>query len=208
MIAIKLTLGFIFAYLLGSIPTAVWISKWFYGFDIRTKGSGNAGATNTFRVLGTKAGVIVLLLDILKGFLAVYVNRIIAQQNVTLICILAGAFAVTGHIFPLFAQFKGGKGVATMLGVVIGINFTASLIAMAVFIIILLSTNYVSLGSLSGAVSFIITVLIANGFNDVTMLIFAVSVSVVVCLCHISNIKRLLNGVENKTYIFKKRDKK
>jgi glycerol-3-phosphate acyltransferase PlsY len=196
----------VLAYVFGSIPTAVWIGKRFYNIDVREHGSGNAGATNTFRVLGQKAGIIVLSIDIVKGFLAVFLSQLIAQymgcQNLTLLKILAGIFAVVGHIFPLFAGFRGGKGVATILGAVFGINPLASLIAVVVFLIVLIITKYVSVGSMMGGSTFPITVLLIQGNDDILMVVFSFLVVIMFIYTHWSNFKRLRNKTENKTYLF------
>jgi acyl phosphate:glycerol-3-phosphate acyltransferase len=147
------------AYLMGSIPSAVWIGKIFFGIDIRQHGSGNAGATNTFRVLGKAAGITVLAMDVSKGLIAItllawlnpYEAETLAQVNFKLVI---GITAVMGHIFPVFAGFKGGKGVATLLGVVTALHWQAALICIGIFLIIFLMTRYVSLGSMVTAISF------------------------------------------------------
>jgi len=201
----------ILAYLIGSIPTAVWIGKKYYGVDVRDYESGNAGATNTFRVLGKKAGIVVLIIDILKGFIAVYLTQLVAQSlgsdRINIVKIVAGASAVLGHVFPLFAEFRGGKGVATVLGAVIGINPLASLVAVLIFIVVLIATKYVSLGSLIGGISFPLTVFFIQHNNEeiftLSMQIFSIAVVVMLFYTHRTNIKRLLLGKENKTYITK-----
>ena len=189
----------ILAYLLGSIPTAVWIGKRYYGVDVRDYESGNAGATNTFRVLGKKAGIIVLIIDILKGFLAVYITQLVAQslgsERINIVKIVAGASAVLGHVFPLFAEFRGGKGVATVFGAVIGINPLASFIAVLIFVLVLLITKYVSLGSLIGGISFPLTVFLIQHNNEeiftLSMQIFSIAVVVMLFYTHRTNIRRL-----------------
>src|ERR1700740_2919718 len=139
------------AYVLGSIPTAVWIGKLFYGIDVREFGSGNAGATNTFRVLGKKAGIPVLIIDILKGFgavcLAHFGNYSVGAPEFINFQIALGVSSLLGHIFPILAGFRGGKGVATLLGVVLAVQPGAASLALVVFLIVLLSFNYVSLAS-------------------------------------------------------------
>ncbi len=151
------------AYLLGSIPTSVWIGKIFYGTDVREHGSGNAGATNTFRVLGAKAAVPVLIVDILKGFAAV---KLALLSNINPVSDVWVNFKITlaiaallGHIFPVFVGFRGGKGVATLLGGVIAIAPLSAAAAVAVFILVLTTTRYVSLSSMLAGVSFPFTVL-------------------------------------------------
>ena len=181
----------ILAYCIGSIPTAVWIGKKFYNTDVRDHGSGNAGATNTFRVLGKKAGIIVLCIDIIKGFLAVIFSYLLATvigcDNYTVLRIIAGLAAVLGHIFPLYAGFRGGKGVATILGAVFGINPLASIIAIIVFLLILIIFNYVSLGSILAGLTFPVTVFIIQSSNDLIMQLFSIFVSIMLVLNHISN---------------------
>ena len=147
------------AYLLGSIPTAVWVGKAKYGVDVREHGSMNAGATNTFRVLGKKPGIVVLLIDIIKGFVAVSVPLVASWYwvysanwvNVQITCSLA---VVIGHVFPMFADFKGGKGVATSLGIIIGLHPPAAGICLAVFLIVFMASKYVSLGAMTAACCF------------------------------------------------------
>jgi glycerol-3-phosphate acyltransferase PlsY len=135
------------SYVIGSIPSAVWIGKTFHGIDVREHGSGNAGATNTFRVLGKKAGTIVLCIDIVKGFLAVLPAHLIVEDisiNFINYQLLLGTAAVLGHVFPLFAKFKGGKGVATLLGLMFGIHPLGSLLCLIIFLVILITSKYVS----------------------------------------------------------------
>ncbi|HON18828.1 MAG TPA: glycerol-3-phosphate 1-O-acyltransferase PlsY [Salinivirgaceae bacterium] len=210
MLWIWLTISLLLSYLLGSIPTAVWIGKSFYGIDVRQHGSGNAGATNTFRVLGKRPGIVVLLIDVLKGFAAVVVAGEIMHlagiDELSWIKIVAGLVAVVGHIFPIFAQFKGGKGVATILGAVFGINPLASLIALIVFSIILITTHYVSLGSILASMTFPLIVFFIQHEPSIWMKSFSIFVPIMMILTHRPNIERLRHGKENKTYIFKKPD--
>src|SRR5215204_2762265 len=154
----------IIAYLIGSIPTAVWTSKYFFGVDIREYGSGNAGATNTFRVLGPKWGTIVMFFDVLKGILAVklyfllpyYIHNEFEQTNFQ---IGLGLAAVLGHIFPIWADFRGGKGVATLFGMVVGIQPVVALCCIGVFAFVLYITRYVSLSSILASIAFPVFVL-------------------------------------------------
>lgn len=200
----------IVAYLLGSIPSAVWIGKLMHGVDVRDFGSGNAGATNTFRVLGKKAGSIVLLMDIVKGLLATYLVNLtnispqISPYQYVNIQLLFGLLAVIGHLFPLFAQFKGGKGIATLFGMIMCIDYKPALLCMGIFIFILLVTRYVSLGSILAAVSF--PILIVYVFKeDVPLFIaFGITAALMVVLTHQKNIKKLVNGTENKAKLFPK----
>jgi len=200
---IEVFIGVLVAYLLGSIPTAVWYGRVFHGVDIRNHGSGNAGATNSLRVLGKKAGVIVLLIDLLKGYLAVSLASIIIQnsdfQPVGYIVPFLGLAVVIGHIFPVFAQFKGGKGVATSLGVILAIHPLATLICVILFLLIVFATKYVSLGSMLGALAF--PVQLVSGFwglQPTTIVIFGFILAVLLIITHHENVKRLLAGNENK----------
>jgi glycerol-3-phosphate acyltransferase PlsY len=197
----------VLAYLLGSVPSAVWIGKAFYGKDVREHGSGNAGATNTFRVLGWKPGSIVFALDTLKGFLAVYIfNYSTANDYKYGIFFFfgAGLLAILGHIYPVFAQFKGGKGVATMLGVILGIHPVPAALALSVFILVFFSTQYVSLGSLSAALSFPILIFSLYPDTNIYLKTFSIILTSILFLSHRANIKRLLSGTENRIKIYGK----
>jgi glycerol-3-phosphate acyltransferase PlsY len=199
------------AYLLGSIPSAVWVGKAFFGIDVREYGSGNAGATNTFRVLGPKAGVPVLLMDIAKGWMAVQLvtyfgDYMPSTQQFINFKLVLGVAALLGHIFPVFAGFRGGKGVATLLGILWGINPPAALICLAVFIVVFVATGYVSLGSMSGAFSFPFIVMWLLNETVVSMNIFSVAVPILVLVTHQKNIERLLKGVESKVNLFRKKE--
>ncbi len=199
------------AYLLGSIPSAVWVGKAWYDIDVREHGSKNAGATNTFRVLGKKPGIVVLSIDIVKGALATFLPVIvlnstlrIENEHVIQIQILAAIFAVIGHVFPVFAQFKGGKGVATSLGVIIGLQPLAALICVSLFLIIFILFQYVSLGAIVAALSFplIIRYIIQEDSN--WLFSFSVLLSFLVVFAHRKNIGRLVKGEEAKMNLFKK----
>lgn len=197
------------AYLLGSIPTAVWVGKAKYGVDVREHGSKNAGATNTFRVLGKKAGIVVLLVDVLKGFFAAflpYLCDVGAWQSDELITvqILAAMMAVIGHVFPIFAQFKGGKGVATSLGVLIGIHPPAAGICILVFLIIFILSKYVSLGAICAAIIFPISIYWVFGIKSIWLNGFSILLAALVIFAHRQNIQRLIAGNENKMNLFKK----
>ena len=202
-----------FAYLLGSVPSAVWIGKTFHGIDVREHGSGNAGATNTFRVLGKKAGIPVLLLDIFKGALAinlVWLQSSYEFDNITPITNLKLAFgfcAVVGHIFPIFAGFRGGKGIATLLGIVLAVHPPAALCSLALFLIILTITKYVSLGSILAGVAFPLFISLVFKTQVLSLVIFSSLVAVLIIVTHQKNIQRLLKNDENKTYLFGKRHK-
>ena len=199
------------AYCLGSIPTSVWISKHFFKFDIRDVGSGNAGATNTFRTLGSKWGTIVMICDILKGFLAVKLSLFIAPQmdefaflNFQLIL---GFAAVLGHIFPIWAGFRGGKGVATLFGIVIAISPWTSLCCAGVFALVLYLTRFVSLSSILAGIAFPICILVIFNVDNHYYRAFAIIVSCLIILTHQKNIGRIMRGAESKVPLFKKRDK-
>jgi glycerol-3-phosphate acyltransferase PlsY len=192
-------LGCLIAYLLGSIPFSVWIGKTFYGIDVREHGSGNAGATNTLRVLGKKTGFIVLFLDSLKGFLAANVVSVLDLDESLLLNyqMLFGMMAVIGHIYPIFAGFKGGKGIATLLGIVIAMSWKVSLVCMLCFVLTVWITRFISVGSMLTCILSPLFVLVIHG-NEKVFIYFCIVVALMVVYTHKSNIKRLLNGTENK----------
>lgn len=197
------------AYLLGSVPTAVWLGKAKYGIDVREHGSKNAGATNTFRVLGKKPGIAVLFIDILKGALAVtlpFVFGVGAWGSETLINVqlIAALCAVIGHVLPVFAGFRGGKGVATSLGVIIGVHPPAAGICLGVFLIVFIISNYVSLGAICGAITFPLVLIFGFGVTSVWLIAFSCVLSGAVIYVHKKNIGRLLRREENKMNLFKK----
>ncbi|MFL5752519.1 MAG: glycerol-3-phosphate 1-O-acyltransferase PlsY [Bacteroidia bacterium] len=194
------------AYLVGSFPTAVWIGKLFYNVDVREFGSGNAGATNTFRVLGKKAGVPVLVLDVLKGFLAVmlaYFSRFTqGTEPFVNFQLVLGVASLLGHIFPVFAGFRGGKGVATLLGVVLAVQPEAAAYAMIVFIVVLLVFRYVSLASMTAGLIYPILVIGIFKTEFISLLTFSILVSVMLIITHKRNIDRLLKKQEAKVKLF------
>lgn len=197
------------AYLLGSIPTAVWVGRTWYNLDVREHGSKNAGATNTFRVLGKKPGIIVLSIDVIKGFLAVFLpyvflNTKIEEDILIQIQIISAIIVVLGHVFPIFANFKGGKGVATSLGVIFGIHPTAAAICLVFFLVTFIIANYVSLGAIVAALMFPLIIKFVFCVTSVWLLSFSIILSVAVISAHRKNIVRLLNGNESKMYLFKK----
>ncbi|MDR0418724.1 MAG: glycerol-3-phosphate 1-O-acyltransferase PlsY [Prevotellaceae bacterium] len=199
----------IVAYLLGSIPTAVWVGKRFHGIDVREHGSGNAGTTNVLRVLGTRAALPVLLIDVLKGFLAVLLAYLIPDvergtETFGIIKIGCGLLAVVGHMYPIFAGFKGGKGVATMLGIAMAIQPPATLVGVGVFIVVFLITRIVSVSSMSAGLSFPIAVIFIFKENMLSFQIFSILVYLLLLYTHRRNIQRLLNGTEPRT-VFKKK---
>lgn len=195
------------AYLLGSVPTSVWVGKAFYDIDIRKHGSKNAGATNTFRVLGKPAGVFVFIVDVAKGFLAVWLVHLFVNFEGTwldsTIQVFAAIAAVFGHVFPIFAGFKGGKGVATSFGILIALTPESAMICFVLFILIWLISNYVSLGSIIAALFYPIIQFFLAPEQDEIILIFSVVISLTVILSHNRNIVRLMNGIETKTYLFR-----
>ena len=198
---VYLILMLLAAYLIGSIPTSIWIGKWFYNIDIREHGSGNAGATNTIRVLGWKPGIPVLLFDVFKGWLSVslihltnfYVTGSIEFVNFQLIL---GVAATLGHIFPVYARFRGGKGVSTLVGIVLALSPLSILICFLIFVLVLVITKYVSLSSLIAGISFPIVVIVILKIIILSMVIFSICVSILLILTHVKNIKRLLRKEE------------
>ncbi len=201
----------ILGYFIGSIPTAVWVGKAFRNIDIREHGSKNAGATNTFRVLGKRFGWFVLLIDVSKGVLAAclphfFTHMLLGYKDEFLILQLCGAFsAVVGHVFPIFANFRGGKGVATSLGIVIGINPYAAIVCLAIFLIVFISSRYVSLGAITSALCFPFISYFMINEDARIMIVFTVVLGVMVILAHRKNIDRLLKGEENKMNLFAKK---
>lgn len=193
----------IIAYLFGSIPTSVLWGRAFYGTDVRQHGSRNAGATNTFRVLGWRAGVPVLLIDIAKGFIPVRILPNFTELEpdtapwmwLRVALVLA---AVIGHLYPVFAGFKGGKGVATSLGGVLAVHPGAAGICVIVFALVFLLSKYVSLGSLSAAVAFPLAVSLIYGETSAVKIGFAIALCLLVFYTHRENIGRLLRGEENR----------
>ena len=197
------------AYLLGSITTSVWVGRYFKGIDIREHGSKNAGATNTFRILGKRYGWLVLLTDIAKGTTAACLPFFLSQEVFSgykdefLILQLVGGFsAVFGHVFPVFAQFRGGKGVATSLGIVICINPPAAAVCLALFLLVFLTTRYVSLGAMIYSLCFPIVSYFLIHNDTRIMIIFSIVLCTLVVWAHRKNIQRLINGTENRMNLF------
>lgn len=202
-------LALIVAYLIGSIPSAVWIGQIFYGTDVREFGSGNAGATNTFRVLGKKAGIPVLLIDTFKGFAAVYLSYFVQDYSLNSEAMIdlqlaLGVAALLGHIFPVYVGFRGGKGIATLLGIVLAIHPQAALISIIVFLITLLITKYVSLSSITASVAFPFSVIIIYQSSASSLVIFSLFIAIIVLITHQKNIERLLRKEESKALFFRK----
>ncbi|MEO7048332.1 MAG: glycerol-3-phosphate 1-O-acyltransferase PlsY [Ferruginibacter sp.] len=201
------------AYLIGSIPTALIISRKFFGIDIREYGSGNMGATNTFRVLGSRYGTIVMACDILKGMAAVALYNLLPyyfhnELERTNFMIALGLSAVLGHVFPIWAHFKGGKGVATLFGMILAIQPIIAVSCVGVFLLVLFLTRYVSLSSVLAAVMLPICVLWIWNEHEVIYRVFAILVASMVILTHQKNIGRILRGVESRVPILKHRDKR
>jgi glycerol-3-phosphate acyltransferase PlsY len=200
------------AYLLGSIPTAVLVSKYKFGIDIREHGSGNAGATNTFRILGKKAGIFVMVVDMLKGVLAVNLAHLTSldwqfqTEQIVNLQIGLGLCAILGHIFPIWAGFRGGKGVATLFGMILGIHPEAALLLALVFVLILFFTKYVSLSSIVASLSFPMLLFFYYSGQEPSYKIFAIATACLVVLTHHKNIGRLINGNESKVKLKKRND--
>ena len=204
MIALEIILFVLLSYLTGAFPSAVWVGKTFYNTDVREYGSGNAGATNTFRVLGKGAGIPVLLMDIFKGWLSVsYVNfisnadalspELFFENQLTF-----GIAAVIGHLFPIYTGFRGGKGIATMLGLLIGLQPLAALFSFIVFVVVFLISKYVSLGSIIASLVFPIFVILVLGSINHSLNLFAIFVPILSLITHQKNIERLVRGEETK----------
>ena len=202
----------IVAYLIGSIPTSVWISRAFYNIDIRDYGSGNAGATNTFRVLGVKAGMIVFAVDILKGFAAVNLIRFTSYYipnsgDYINIQLLLGIAAMLGHIFPIYVGFRGGKGVATLFGVICAISLYPTLIMAGIFFATLIITRYVSLSSMISGFSFPILIIFVFKETTPSLVIFSLIMAILMLFTHQKNIERLLRKEEKKANLPKLKKK-
>ncbi|MEY2811352.1 MAG: hypothetical protein RLZZ390_90 [Bacteroidota bacterium] len=203
----------ILAYLIGSIPTSLIVSRSQFNIDIRDYGSGNAGATNTFRVLGSKWGTFVMIMDMLKGLIAVklalllpyYIENEFERTNFQ---IGLGLAAVLGHIFPIWAEFRGGKGVATLFGLIIAISPWTALSCIGVFLLVLYLTRFVSLSSILASLAFPVFILVVFNVDNIAYRIFAIAVALLVIMTHQKNIGRLLSGSESKVPIFKNRDKR
>lgn len=211
----QLAIIIVLSYLVGSIPTSIIYSKYIRGIDIREHGSGNAGGTNVFRVLGWKPGAGVILFDVLKGYLAVaviarlYYDPVLPGgelmiEEFTLVQIIAGASAILGHIWTAFAGFNGGKGIATAAGMLVGIAPVEFAVSVLVFSAVLVLSRFVSLGSISAAVAFPLTLIFRWNIFEAeiqdysTLVYFSIAVAGLLIFTHRSNIKRLIKGTENK----------
>ena len=203
----------VLSYLIGSIPTSVWVSRYFFEIDIRDYGSGNAGATNTYRILGKRWGTFVMIADMLKGiigtslyiFIPFYLSNELQRTN---FMIGLGLASVLGHIFPIWADFKGGKGVATLFGMAVAIQPLVALCCVGVFLLVLYLTRFVSLSSILAGVSFMVFILFIFNEHETLYRIFAVLVALMIVLTHQKNITRILNGTENRVPILKYRDRR
>lgn len=212
MISFINIVALLIAYLLGSVASAVWIGQIFYSTDIREYGSGNSGATNAFRVLGKKAGSAVMFFDILKGWLAVNIGWLFqligishylpgSVQFVDLQLVL-GVAALLGHIFPVYVGFRGGKGVATLLGIILAVHPYAALISLVVFILVLLTTRYVSLSSIIAALAFPVVIILIYETTTPSLIIFSLLIAILVLITHQKNIERLISKEEGKANLF------
>lgn len=191
------------AYLIGSVPSSIWVGKWFFGIDVRDFGSKNAGATNTFRTIGKRAGFPVLFFDIFKGWASVFFiskfSEYIPGTNAYInLQLFIGVAAVLGHIFPIYERFKGGKGVATLLGIVLAINFPAAAVCFIIFLIVYLISHYVSLGAIISASSFPIVTIFIFKTESTSLIYFSIALALLVVIRHRKNIERLLNNEEGK----------
>ncbi|MCK9219608.1 MAG: glycerol-3-phosphate 1-O-acyltransferase PlsY [Bacteroidales bacterium] len=209
MISIYIILEILAAYLIGSVSSAVWFGKLLYGVDVREHGSGNAGATNVIRVLGYKAGLPVMLFDIFKGWIAVQLVSWVTISGLTPEALIylkigAGVAVVMGHVFPVFASFRGGKGVGTIAGVGFALFPLAVLIVLGVFIIVLIFTHFVSLSSVTAAFLFPFVVYFVCGIRHPGLIGLAILTAIFIPITHRKNIRRLLKGEERK-FEFKKK---
>jgi glycerol-3-phosphate acyltransferase PlsY len=194
----KILEALIIAYVLGSLPSAVWIGKAFFKTDVREHGSGNAGATNTFRVLGWRAGSIVLALDVAKGWLSVDIARQLQLEEYWVV--LCGIVAILGHIYPIFAKFKGGKGIATSLGIVLALHPPAALLTLFTFIFFFLASGMVSLGSIIASIGFPLWLIFKYPDCHWSIKIFGLIIALVILFTHRKNIVRIIQGNENRFF--------
>jgi len=220
---VNMVIVVLLSYIVGSIPTSIMLSKWKHGFDIRTKGSGNAGGTNVFRILGWKSGVFVVAMDVLKGVVATtliarlfwdptlpFYNRT-PFDDFTIIQMICGGAAIIGHVWTVFAGFRGGKGIATGAGLLIGIAPTEFAVSVIVFMTVFLAFRYVSLGSLMAAIAFPLSLIIRHNIlsdeihSYKTLVLFSVGIALFLIYSHRVNIKRLLEGTERKITSFNKK---
>ena len=199
----QIILIIVLAYVLGSIPTAVWVGKAFFKIDVREHGSKNAGATNAIRVFGWRAGLLVFLFDVFKGWLAVMLSTyLLAHQlnadQMVFLKIGSAAAVVLGHVFPLFAGFRGGKGVATLLGVGIAIYPFAVWAVLGIFVLVLVISGYVSLGSIIASILFPFIEIFIFKQENIWLIGLSILVAIFIPITHRKNIKRLIKGEETK----------
>ncbi len=212
MITAEIILLVLLAYLTGAFPSAVWVGKTFYKIDVREYGSGNAGATNTFRVLGKGAGIPVLFMDILKGCLAVNYTLLISNSSELSPELFFenqlafGIAAVIGHLFPVYTGFRGGKGIATMLGLLIGLNPLAALFSFLVFVVVFPVSKYVSLGSIVASMAFPVFVMFVLNSDNSSLNLFSIFVPILSLITHQKNIERLIRGEETKVIFGKNKN--
>jgi acyl phosphate:glycerol-3-phosphate acyltransferase len=220
---INMAIVVLLSYIVGSIPTSIILSKWRHGFDIRTRGSGNAGGTNVFRVLGWKSGVFVMVFDAMKAVIA---TTVIARlfwdptlpfynrtpfDDFTIIQMICGGAAIVGHIWTMFAGFKGGKGIACGAGMLVGIAPTEFAVSIIVFLAVFFAWRYVSLGSIAAAIAFPVSLLVRHNilYDEIhsykTLIFFSVGVAVLLIYSHRKNIRRLIEGTENRISSFSRR---
>ena len=203
MLTLPNILGLILAYLIGSFPSAVWVGRTFYDIDVREYGSGNAGATNTFRVLGKGAGIPVLIMDIAKGFIAVKIGYFVGDYDPKLPDLFIdyelalSVCGLLGHIFPVYVGFRGGKGVATMLGILFAIHPQAALICAGVFLLSLFISGYVSLSSILSGLTFPVVIMVFYSTNS-SINIFSLAVTILILVTHQRNLERLIRGEESR----------
>lgn len=197
-------LFFLLAYLIGSIPSSVWIGKRFYNLDVREHGSGNAGATNSFRILGKRVGSVVLFIDIFKAWFSTHVLSYMANDQSTENMLGLGMVAVLGHIFPIYIGFRGGKGIASLLGVIIAIQPMAALFSIIAFLTSLILSRYVSLSSIIAACTFPATIIFYLNSDNNALISFSVMVSILVIFTHKKNIERLFKKEESRVKLPKK----
>lgn len=207
---LNVVLAVVLAYLLGSIPAAVWIGKWFHNIDVREHGSGNAGTTNTIRVLGWATGIPVLIIDITKGWLAAMLPVFFhlaesGSADLTNLQLASGIIAIIGHIFPVLAEFRGGKGVATVFGVFLALQPLLTICCMGVFLAVLLITGIVSVSSMSAGITFPVFLFLFFDTQSILFKIFAVLVGIALVVTHRENIRRIWRGEETKLLKFGKK---
>jgi acyl phosphate:glycerol-3-phosphate acyltransferase len=203
----------VLAYLLGSIPSAVWIGRMFHNVDVREHGSGNAGATNVIRVLGWKTGIPVMIIDLAKGWTATMLPQLfsLAEPGTAQLInlqIVTGLASITGHIFPVFAGFRGGKGVATVFGALLALNPILTLCCLGVFLMVLLITGIVSVSSMSAGIAFPLLLFLFFQTPSLIFKIFSVFVAVALLVTHRKNIRRLFKGEESKLIRFGRKNEK